>query len=147
MIPVQCEVLKINHLTPFLVVTMPYACWFLWHAYYIEDFKGRLHFQFGIAFWRVVLKEVYSEGPNRIWRALKTSILNFACHTSMLPWSLCLDCHKVKSDAQASRAPSRVSCMLWLGKLLGLFKLFMKLISNAAVAPPYFVNPLIRLGW
>ena len=33
-------------------------------------------FQFGIAFWRVVLREVYIEGPNHVWRALKASILN-----------------------------------------------------------------------
>ena len=26
--------------------------------------------------WRVVLRDVYFEGPNRVWRALKTSILN-----------------------------------------------------------------------
>ena len=76
MFSVKCEELKINHRTSFLVVTMPYACWFLWLAYYIEDFKWHLHFQFGVAFWRVVLREVYFEGPNRVWRALKTSILN-----------------------------------------------------------------------
>ena len=57
---------------------MPYTCWFLWQAYYIEDIKWRLHFQFGVAFWRVVLREVYFEGPNRVWRALKTSILDTA---------------------------------------------------------------------
>jgi hypothetical protein len=78
MIPVQCEVLRINHLIPLLVMTMSYACWFLWWAYYTEDFKGRLHFQFGFAIWRIVLREAYFEGPNRIWRALKTSILNIA---------------------------------------------------------------------
>jgi hypothetical protein len=33
-------------------------------------------FQFGVAFWRVVLREIYFEGPNHIWWALKTSILN-----------------------------------------------------------------------
>ena len=57
---------------------MPYTCWFLWQAYYIEDIKWRLHFQFGVAFWRVVLREVYFEGPNRVWKALKTSILDTA---------------------------------------------------------------------
>jgi hypothetical protein len=36
---VQCEELRINHLTPLLVVTMPYSSWFLWRADYIEDFK------------------------------------------------------------------------------------------------------------
>ena len=57
-------------------MTEPYACWFLWHAYYIEDLKWRPHSQFGVAFWWVVLREAYFEGPNRVWRALKTSILN-----------------------------------------------------------------------
>ena len=73
---VHYEELRINHLTPFLVVTMPFACWFLWRAYYIEDSKWHLHFQFGVAFWEVVLREVYFEEPNHVWRALKTSILN-----------------------------------------------------------------------
>ena len=76
MYPIQCEELKINHLTLLLVVTMPYACWYLWREYYIEDFKWRFLFQFGLAFWRVEMREVYFEGPNRDWRALKTSILN-----------------------------------------------------------------------
>ena len=71
MLPVQCEELRSNHLTLLLVVTVPYACWFLWRAYCTKDFKWRLHFQFGIAFWRG-----YFEGPNRVWRALKTWILN-----------------------------------------------------------------------
>ena len=70
------EELRINHLTLLFVVIMSYAWWFLWRAKYIEDFKWCLHFQFGVAFWRVVLREVYFEGLNRIWRALKTSILN-----------------------------------------------------------------------
>ena len=30
--------------------------------------------QIGVAFWRVVLREIYFEGPNRIWRGLKTSL-------------------------------------------------------------------------
>ena len=63
----------------FLIVTMPHACWFLWRANYIEDFSWRLRFQFGSAFWRFVLREVYFEGPNCVWRALKTSILNIDC--------------------------------------------------------------------
>ena len=79
MFPVQCEELRINHPTLLVVVTMPYACWLLWRIYYIKDFKWRLHFQFGVAFWRVVWREVYFEGPNRVQRALKTSILNIVC--------------------------------------------------------------------
>ena len=65
-------------------VTMPYACWFLWQAYYIEDFKWHLHFQFGVVFWKVVLREVYFEGPNCTWRTLKTSILNMDSLPSIL---------------------------------------------------------------
>ena len=62
--------------TPQHVVTVPFACWFLWQADYIEDFKWRLHFQFGVVFWKAVLREVYFEGPNHVPRALETSILN-----------------------------------------------------------------------
>ena len=61
---VQSEELRVNHLTPLLVVTMPYACWLLCRVDYIEDFRWCLHFQFGVAFWMVVLREVYFEGPN-----------------------------------------------------------------------------------
>jgi hypothetical protein len=50
---VQCEESRINHLTPLLVETMPYACWLWWWAYCIEDFKWRLHVQSKVAFWRV----------------------------------------------------------------------------------------------
>ena len=74
--------LRINYVS-LLVVTMPYACWFLWRTDYIENFKWHLHFQFGVAFWRVVLSEVYFEGPKRVWRALKTSILNTDWSPSM----------------------------------------------------------------
>ena len=63
---------------------MPYACWFLWWTNYIEDFKWRLHFQFGVAFWRVVLRVVHFEGPHCVWRALKTSILNIDCESRRL---------------------------------------------------------------
>jgi hypothetical protein len=61
MFPVQWEELRINRLTLFLVVTTLFACWFLWWAYYSEDFERRPHFQIGVAIWRVVLREVYFE--------------------------------------------------------------------------------------
>ena len=49
MFSIQCEELRLDHLTRLLVVTMPYdACWFLWRVDYIEDFK----WCFGVAFWR-----------------------------------------------------------------------------------------------
>ena len=85
---VQREELIINHLTLLLVVTMPCACWFLWPAYYVEDFKWHLHFQFEVAFWRVVLTELYFEGPNHVWRALKTSNLNIG---SAIPSCVCTE--------------------------------------------------------
>jgi hypothetical protein len=53
--------------------TMPYACWCLWRVYYIENFKATSSFSIlklgG-------LREVYYEGLNRVWRALRTSMLN-----------------------------------------------------------------------
>jgi hypothetical protein len=58
---------------------MSYTCWFLWHVNYIENFKWRLHFLVGVAFWKVVLREIYFEGPICVWRVLKTSILNTVC--------------------------------------------------------------------
>ena len=74
--PIQCEESRIKRLTLLLGVTLPFACWFLWRAYFIEDFKWRPHFKFEVAFRRVVLRGVYFEGPKRIRRARKTSILN-----------------------------------------------------------------------
>ena len=92
MFSIQCEELTCQvHLTPRLVVTMPYACWFLWQVDYAEDFKWCLHFQFGVAFWRALLRAVNFEAPNRVWRALKTSILNTAIGARRLgvEWFVC----------------------------------------------------------
>ena len=50
---------------------MSYACYFLWRADYIEVFKWRLHFQFGVAIWRVFFLERYIKGQiafARHWR-------------------------------------------------------------------------------
>lgn len=41
-----------------------------------EDFKCYYYFQSGVAICRVFLWEVYFEGPNRVWMALKTLILD-----------------------------------------------------------------------
>jgi hypothetical protein len=45
---VQCEESRINHLTPLLVMTMPYACWFscggflrLKNAFPIHEFNSK----------------------------------------------------------------------------------------------------------
>ena len=66
MFPIQYEELRINNLTLLRVVTMPYACWFLWWEDYIKDFNWHLHFQFGVALCRVVLREVYFKGHWRL---------------------------------------------------------------------------------
>ena len=55
-----------NHVTPLLVVTMPCACWFWWWVDYIEDFKWCLHFQFGVAFWKVVLRCIFWRAKSRL---------------------------------------------------------------------------------
>ena len=79
---VQCEELRINHVTLLLVLTKPYTCWFLWWANCIEDFKWRLHFQFGVVFGRVVLREVYFEGHWRLQS--RTLTMAFKCHFKKL---------------------------------------------------------------
>ena len=48
MFSIQCEEFRINHLTLFLIVTMPYACWLLWHAYYIEGLQVTSSFSHSI---------------------------------------------------------------------------------------------------
>ena len=50
MCPLQCEELRINHLTLLLVVTMLYACWFLWRVDYIEDSSDIVIFNLGLRF-------------------------------------------------------------------------------------------------
>ena len=62
MFSVQCEEIRLDHLALLLAVTMPYTCWFLWHANSIEGFKWRL--QFGI--WGCVLKGCFERGI--FWR-------------------------------------------------------------------------------
>ena len=78
--------------------SMPYTCWVLWWAYYIEDFTRRLHFQCGVVFRRVVLREVYFEGPNHVWRTLKTQcpmlvgFLRWAEYIKDFTWRLHFQC-------------------------------------------------------
>ena len=64
--------------TPLLVVIMPHTCWFLLRVEYVEDYQWCLHFQFGIPFWRVVLREVY---------ILKGQIM-FEGHWRLQSWTL-----------------------------------------------------------
>ena len=113
---VRCEEWRINHLTPLLVVTMPYACWFLWWPDSIEDFKWRPRFQFGVAFQKVGLREVYIEGLGRVWRALKTSILNTELKGTEwhgIPWegvvtlAICLCQSKVQANASKVATTAR----------------------------------------
>ena len=85
MFPVQCEEIRINHRTPLLVVIMPYASWFLRHVDYIEDFHRHLRFQLGVAFWRVILREVYFEGS-------KTRIV-FEGYWKIQSWTVVLRFH------------------------------------------------------
>ena len=59
-------------------MTVPYTCRFLWRADYIEDFKWRLHFRFGVAFWRVGLRR------GIIWRLKVT----FEGHWRPQSWTL-----------------------------------------------------------
>ena len=81
MFPIQCEEIGIKHLTLLLVVTMPYACWFLWQADYIEDFKWQLQFQI----WRCILKGSFERYilKGQIKFEGKTSILNTGCNINI----------------------------------------------------------------
>ena len=63
MFSVQCEELRKNHLTPHLVVTMPYACWFLWR---IILYRG-LQMMPLFSIWGCVLKgQIALEGDRRL---------------------------------------------------------------------------------
>ena len=60
---------------------MPYAsCWFLWRAYYIEDFKRRLHFQFGVC----ILKKGCFERGIIFWRPPYTTSHNPVISTRLM---------------------------------------------------------------
>ena len=63
---VQCEKVRTNHLPPLLVVTMPYACWFLWWVNILRTSRDVFIFNLELLFGRVVLREAYFEEPNRI---------------------------------------------------------------------------------
>ena len=67
-------------------MTVPCACWFLWWAHYIEDFKRHLHVRFGVAFQRVGFERgiYWTAKLDRVCRALKTSILNTASDPYLL---------------------------------------------------------------
>ena len=60
--PVQCETLRVNRLTPLLVVTMPYSCWLSWartHIILMTSSATSSSFSIrGRVFWWVVLREV-----------------------------------------------------------------------------------------
>ena len=76
---VQCEELRINHLTPLLVVAMPYACWFLWQADSILRTSSDVFiFNLGLRFEGLFWEGYKFEGLDFVWRALNTSILNIA---------------------------------------------------------------------
>ena len=100
---VQCEEVRINHLTLLLVMTMPYACWFLWRANHIEDFKWRRHFQFGVAFWRVFLREV---------NTLKGQI-TFEGHWRLQSWTLHSHFTLCSRARDYTKAAYRTLMVLW----------------------------------
>ena len=95
MFSIQCEELRINHLTPLLVVTVPYACWFLWRVDYTEDFKWCLHFNLGLRFeglfWEryIVKAQIMFEGHWKLhsWTLITTYVhVRATSHTSQEPW-------------------------------------------------------------
>ena len=74
---VQCEEVRNNHLTPLLVVTMPYACWFLWQANYVEISCDVFLFNLGLRFEGLLWKRCI----------LKCQIV-FEGHWSLQSWTL-----------------------------------------------------------
>ena len=84
MFPVKCEELRINHLIPLLIVTMHYTCCSCDGQIILRTSSDVFVLQFGVAFLRVVLRDIIFEGPNHVWRALKTSILNTCWHPPVL---------------------------------------------------------------
>ena len=67
MFPIECEELRINHLTLLFVMTMPYACWFLWRTSSdVFIFNLGLHFG-GLFCERYILKgQIAFEGHWRL---------------------------------------------------------------------------------
>ena len=78
MFRVRCEKLRINHLTPHLVVTMVYAWWFLWWVDYSEDFKRHLYF----CFWGLRFEGFLWE------RYILKGQISFEGHWRLQPWTL-----------------------------------------------------------
>ena len=104
MLPIQCEELRINHLISFLVVTIPYTCWFLWWAYYIEGFKWCLHFQFEVAFWRVVLRGILWRTELRL-KGIEDFNMEHCLERNIVGWKMRRSCQR---------------CWRWLGMVLSV---------------------------
>ena len=86
MFRVRCEGLRINHLTPLLVVTMPsYACWLLWRAdLYLRTSNDVFIFKSGLRFEGLFGERyVYVEG--RAKSHLKGHIEDFQSRTLAVP--------------------------------------------------------------
>ena len=83
MFPVQCDEWRINHLSPLLVMTMPYIRWFLWQANYLRTssdvFILNLGLRFEGLFWeRYIWKgQIVFEGHWRLqsWTLLGSCVI------------------------------------------------------------------------
>ena len=104
MFSVQCEEWSIIHLSPRLVVTMPYACWFMWWVdYIIEDFKWCLHFEFRLLFEGLFWERYILKAQITFEDIEDFNLLSTGCRprpTLILWWDLFLK--KLIGDALAS---------------------------------------------
>ena len=81
MFSIQCEELRINHLTPFLVASDNALCLllFLWRACFIKDFKWRSS---SFSIWGCVLKGLFWE------RYILKGQIAFEGHWRLQSWTL-----------------------------------------------------------
>ena len=76
---IQCEELRIKHLTPLLVVTMPYNRWFLWHVDYINS---GLQVTSSFSLWGCVFEGLFWE------RYILKAQIAFEGHWRLQSWTL-----------------------------------------------------------
>ena len=90
----QCEELRINHVTLFLVATVPYTCWFLWRQIILRTSSDVFVFNLGLRFERLFWEGYILKGK-----------IAFEGHWRLQSWTLVL--------GMVGRARSHVKAGTW----------------------------------
>ena len=109
MLPVQREKTRLYNLTLLLVVPMPNACWFLWRADHIEDFK-----------WRFFTSNLGSRSENWFWERyyILEGQITFEGHRRLQSWTPPPTHTPPTSPLFLEGAHHTIGCLLMLSHVL-----------------------------